>query len=141
MDIESLKEAMGHIRKAQAIFARGPLEFYLQRLIAHSEALMSLAPIQVGEHAVIVRKVPCNGGWAGSHKTLAVGAVGRIVSVDWDGGFIFTFLPLRSWSKLHDGWREFPPRNTYCLRGRFLMPATDEDVQHWSSVEVEMESC
>lgn len=96
---ESMKRAAALLSQVRDIMCQGPLDFYLMKLAEHSEALCTrFAPIKAGERARIVKEVPCNNGWKGCEKTLAVGAVGVVNEVDYaDGRFVLTFVPDEQW--------------------------------------------
>lgn len=121
--VASMKEAVSHIAKARDIMSRGPLDYYLEKLVEHSEALLErYAPLKVGQKAVIVGKVKCENGWAGRERTLAMGATGTISSVDFaKGKFWFDFVPDHEWWKDHEGNEHETDRpHSYCLSEKFL---------------------
>lgn len=93
--IERMKAAVDHVIQARNIFANGPLDFYLETLIEHSEALLTrFSPLKVGQKAVITGHVKCEGGWKGCEDTLKIGAVGTISEVAYSKGrFLFDFIP------------------------------------------------
>jgi hypothetical protein len=95
MDIDDVKEALQYLYKAVNKFRQGPIEYTLDKLVKHSEALLTrFAPVKEGERAKIVGEVPCSGGWKHCDKTLARGATGRIESVDYrDDHFVLLFIP------------------------------------------------
>jgi hypothetical protein len=123
-----MKEGVEHIKKAQQIFARGPLDFYLVKLIEHSEALLTIfAPIKIGERAIITGKIPCNGGWKGSEKNLAVGVEGTVTNVDYrDGSFIYEFVPDVQVYEYNGEWRESSHKASYMLWDKWLHPAAKQ---------------
>ena len=90
---DDMKKAVDHIKAAQSIFAGGPLDYYLRKLIHHSESLMQFAKYRVGDIAVLAHDVPCKDGWQGSEKHLCKGSKGVIEEVDYDDGFVYTFVP------------------------------------------------
>lgn len=115
---DRVKEAVGHIRKARDLMANGPLDYYLEKLAEHSEALLTkFSPIKEGEKAVIVKEIRCENGWRNCHKTLAVGAIGTVRDVDYDRGrFVFGFLPDKEWWADHEGnWHEAKNPHIYHL--------------------------
>lgn len=121
--IERMKAGVEHIRRAQDIFAKGPLEYYLVKLVEHSEALLArFAPIKKGERAIIVRKIKCEGGWAGSEKNLEVGVEGTVVDVDYQyGGFVYTFTPDVQMFRDYEGnYRDKSSKSSYLLREKYL---------------------
>lgn len=125
--IERMKEGIKHIQQAQSIFARGPLDYYLVKLVEHSEALLTrFSPIKNGERAIIVRKIKCEGGWSGSEKNLAVGVEGLVVDVDFcEGGFVYTFVPDVQMYRDHEGnYKEKTSKSSYCLREKYLCKVT-----------------
>lgn len=93
--IERMKTAIDHLHKARDIFAKGPLDFYLETLVEHSEALLTkFAPLKVGQKAVISGHVKCTEGWKGCENTLRIGAVGTVSEVGYNKGrFWFGFIP------------------------------------------------
>lgn len=103
--IQRMKEAVGHIAKARDIMSQGPLDYYLGKLVEHSEALLTrFAPLKIGQPVVIVGKIKCEGGWAGCKRTLAMGATGTVSSVDYcDGRFVFEFVPDHEYWTDRDG--------------------------------------
>lgn len=100
-----MRNAVSHIKQAQNILARGPLEYYLEKLAVHSEALLTrFAPFKVEDKAMIIRQPKCEGGWKGLESTLAVGAIGVISDVDYyDGRFMFDWVPDVEYWRDHDG--------------------------------------
>src|SRR6056297_3129256 len=98
--VGDMQKAAEHIEAAQRIMASGPLAFYFKKLVEHSTALLEkYAPIKAGQRARIARRIDCKKiGWAGQEKTLAVGQIGKVESVDYsDGKFRFTFVPDKQW--------------------------------------------
>jgi len=103
--IDKMKDVVRCINEAQNIMQSGPLSFYFEKLVTHSDALLSkFTPIPVGAKAIIIRQIECKGGWLGSEKTLAVGQIGTVISVDYDNNkFWFRFVPDKQWFKNNDG--------------------------------------
>lgn len=127
--VNQMKEAVEHIRQAQAIFARGPLDYYLQKLVEHSEALLTkFSPLKVGQEARIVGNIKCDGGWQGAEKTLAIGNVGIVQNVDYiDGRFVCEFVPHRQWYKcpISREYHEKEYKHSYTLRQEILEALED----------------
>lgn len=126
--IQNMREAVRHLSKARDIMSRGPLDYYLAKLVEHSEALLDrYAPLKVGQRAVIARHIKCENGWAGCERTLAVGATGTIHSVDFDHGqFVFAFLPDKEWwvdSQGHERLADSP--HTYRLSEKAVAAESD----------------
>lgn len=118
-----MKKVASLLSEARDLVSQGPLDYYLERLAEHSEALTTrFAPIKVSEKAVICHKVECSGGWKGCEKTLAVGSVGTIRSVDYrDGSFVFDWEPDERWFKGSDGkYHKGDIRYTYSLSEKYL---------------------
>lgn len=125
--VERMKTGVKHMQQAQDIFARGPLDYYLIKLVQHSEALLvRFAPIKKGQRAIIVKKIKCEGGWSGSEKNLEVGVEGTVVDVDYsDGGFIYTFVPDVQMYRDHEGnYKDKTSKSSYCLREKYLHRST-----------------
>jgi len=121
--VERMKSGVKHIKQAQEIFERGPLDYYLIKLVEHSEALLTrFAPIKKGERAIIVKKIKCEGGWSGSEKNLEIGVEGEVVDVDYrDGGFIYMFVPDVQMYRDHEGnYKDKTNKSSYCLREKYL---------------------
>ena len=121
--VERMKCGVKHIQQAQEIFAMGPLDYYLVKLVEQSEALLTrFAPIKKGERAIIVKKIKCEGGWSGSEKNLEVGVEGTVVDVDYsDGGFVYTFVPDVQMYRDHEGnYKDKTSKSSYCLREKYL---------------------
>ena len=120
---DKMKLAIKHIEQARAIMACGPLDFYLEKLVNHSEALLTrFAPLKIGQKAIIVNKVECKNNWSGKEKTLALGATGTIDDVDFDDGkFFFGFVPDHDWWLDRDGnYNVCETKHSYCLSEQFL---------------------
>ena len=102
---EQIKAAAKLFEQAQSMLSSGPLNYYLQNLVDHSEALLTrFAPIKAGERAVIVRPIACTDGWTGCEKTLAIGQIGEVKTVDYrKGKFVFDFVPDKQWWRANDG--------------------------------------
>jgi len=122
--VDRMKDAVNHLKKAEEIFQMGPLDYYLRKLVEHSEALMGYSPIKKGQRAVIVKKIACKGGWAGSEMNLAVGVEGEVIEVDYrDGSFVYDFVPDVQMYQTHDGeYKEQTSKSSYCLRAKYLHP-------------------
>ena len=121
--IEQMKAGVKYIKAAQDIFARGPLDYYLIKLVNHSEALLTrFAPIKKGDRAIIVKKIKCEGGWVGSEKNLAVGVEGTVCDVDYrDGGFVYDFVPdVQMYCDRDGNYKDKSSSSSYCLREVFL---------------------
>ena len=118
---DTMKEAMDHISKAQRLFAGGPLDYYLKKLVHHSESLMKFAKYKVGDVAVLKHDVPCKGGWAGSEKHLCKGTEGLIEEVDYDNGFVYAFVPDKQFWRDRDGEYHIKDRkHSYGLRQKWF---------------------
>lgn len=127
--VTRMKQAVQHIQKARDIMARGPLEYYLAKLVEHSEALLTrFAPLQVGQRAVIVGEIKCKNAWSGREKTLAKGAVGVVREVEYsDGVFWISWVPDNDWWKDRNGdWQLCELRGIFCLKATDLVPFDDE---------------
>lgn len=125
--VERMKAGVKHIRQAQDIFTRGPLDYYLIKLVEHSEALLTrFAPIKKGDRAIIVKKIKCEGGWSGSEKDLAVGVEGEVIDVDYsDGEFIYRFVPDVQMYRDHEGnYKDKTSKSSYGLREKYLHRST-----------------
>ena len=122
--VSRMKDGVDHIKKAQQIFAHGPLDYYLVKLIEHSEALLTrFAPIKVGGRAIIVGKIPCDNGWKGSEKNLAVGVEGTVKNVDFlDGSFIYEFVPDVQMYEHRGEYHESTRKASYNLWDKWLHP-------------------
>jgi hypothetical protein len=124
--IDRMKQVTDHLTQARRLMDSGPLDYYLVKLVEHSEALLTkFAPFKVGDRACIVQPVPCPGGWAHSAKSLEVGAVGTISDVDYrDGDFVFGFVPDTQFYLSREGWwakLETSPYN-FPLKFQYLGP-------------------
>lgn len=120
--VTNMKHACSLIKEAQAVINRGPLDYYLRKLVEQSEALLTVyAPIKVGQRARIVKKIKCEGGWRGCDEMLAIGAMGEVLDVDYaDGHFVCDFCPDEQFY-VRDGKRIDCSRHTYRLRAEQLM--------------------
>ena len=124
---EQMKEAAEHLSKAQSIMARGPMEYYFAKLVEHSEALLSKAPLQSGDRAVIIKKIKCDGGWRGSEKTLGIGQVGTVRDVDFrNGKYTYEFVPDEEWYEYNGEWKESESSHSYSLGENKLFKLEDE---------------
>lgn len=120
-----MKEAAGLIRKAQDIMSKGPLDYYFAKLVEHSQALLTqFSPLKVGDRAVIIKEVPCTGGWNGYERTLQIGATGRITEVDYyDGRFVLSFVPDHEyWTDHKGGVHESENHHSFSLSETYLSP-------------------
>ena len=110
--LKRMQDVVQHLRKASDLMANGPLEYYFDKLVQHSEALLTkFSPIKEGEQAVIVKQPKLTGGWAGMEHTLYRGATGRVQSVDYrDGKFWFDFVPDVEYWKDHYGNKHLSER-------------------------------
>lgn len=127
--IKKMREAIEHVDAARQIMASGPLDFYFEKLVSHSDALLTrFTPVKAGEEAVIVEKVPCTDGWRGSERDLAVGQLGLVKSVDYRSGqFFFEFVPHQQWWQDGDGvYHVKERRSSYNLREKYLQRVTRE---------------
>lgn len=118
-----MKKVVSLITQARELTSQGPLDYYLKKLVEHSEALLTrFSPIKAGEMARIVRKVPCDGGWQHAKKTLAIGNVGTVEEVDYRGGsFVFTFVPCIQWRQNTDGtYEQCNVLHSYNLSEKYL---------------------
>ena len=125
--VEQMKMGVKHIQHAQEVFAKGPLDYYLIKLVQHSEALLvRFAPIKKGERAIIVKKIKCEGGWSGSEKNLEVGVEGTVVDVDYsDGGFIYLFVPdVQTYRDYEGNYKDKTSKSSYYLREKYLHRST-----------------
>jgi hypothetical protein len=125
--VAKMKEAVGYISKARDIFSSGPLDYYLAKLVEHSDALLTkFSPLKVGDHAVISSYIECKNGWIGSEKTLAVGQYGEVVDVDYSNGiFWITFVPYNQWWRDRNGnYHPKERKNSFCLKASELTLVT-----------------
>jgi hypothetical protein len=120
--VDKMKQAVEYLEKAQSIFNGGPLEYYLTKLVRHSEALMGYAKFKIGDKAVLKEDVPCKGGWQGSEKDLSKDSVGTIVDVDYhDGEFVYIFVPTNQWWQTFEGaWKPKERKNSYALEEKWF---------------------
>jgi hypothetical protein len=124
--IDRMKQVADHLAQARRLMDSGPLDYYLVKLVEHSEALLTkFAPFKAGDRACIVQPVPCPGGWAHSAKSLEVGAVGTISDVDYrDGDFVFNFAPdVQFYLDREEQWKQHddPPYH-FPLKSQYLGP-------------------
>jgi hypothetical protein len=121
--VELMKRGVKHIQQAQEIFARGSLDYYLVKLVEHSEALlMRFAPIKKGERAIIIKKIKCEGGWLGSEKNLEVGVEGIVEDVDYvNGAFAYTFVPdVQMYRDREGNYKDKASKSSYRLNEKYL---------------------
>lgn len=121
--VDRMKLGVKHIQKAQEIFSRGPLDYYLMKLVQHSEALLTrFSPIKTGERAIIVKPIKCEGGWIGSEKNLAVGVEGTVIDVDYrDGKFFYDFVPdVQMYRDSEGNYKDKTSKSSYCLSEKYL---------------------
>ena len=127
--VEKMKRVVSHLNQAKAIMACGPLDYWLEKLVDHSEALIErFSPIKVGQRAKINVSVKCENGWRGCERDLAVGSVGSVVDVDfYKGKFWFDFVPDQQWWRANDGEYHVKERlNSYRLSESELVPLAVE---------------
>ena len=122
--VDRMREVSEHLEKAQRVLAKGPLSYYLKKLAEQSEALLTrFTPIKIGERAIIVKHIKCEGGWEGAEMNLAVGVEGDIMNVDFcDGEFVFQFRPdVQKWRKRDDGtYHDRDTPTSYQLSEKYL---------------------
>lgn len=127
--IDRMKKVASHLSEAQQLLSKGPLDYYFAKLVEHSEALMTMAPFQVGDKVKIAKEVPCSGGWVYVARSLEVGATGEITAIDYkDGSFVFDFAPDRIYYHYRDDekqqWKEYIPssesRKSFELKAMYL---------------------
>ena len=117
-----MNKAVALLTEARDIFARGPLDFYLKKLIEHSGALLTrFAPFTIGQRVKVAKLIKCEGGWRGCEQMLAVGAVGKVYDIDYyDGKFRIDFCPDEQFY-IYDGKRYEPSLpHTYGLSADYL---------------------
>lgn len=117
--INTMKEILHHLDEAQKILNKGPLDYYFKKLIEHSEALLTkFSPIKIGDKAVIIKKINCDGGWKNCEKSLEIGSTGKVEDVDYiNGEFKYTFIPDNQWYKHDDGsYKELTRKYSYLLK-------------------------
>ena len=123
MDIERVKEAVKKIEDGYKMLSAGPLSYYLEKLVYHSDTLLNkFAPLKLGQIARICKEIECTGGWTGSEQTLALGATGQITGIEYDDdSFYFCFCPFVQTYRSDDG-NYYPVRtkHTYYLRQDYL---------------------
>jgi len=126
--VSSMKEVSMHLARARDILSRGPLDYYFEKLVEHSEALLhQYAPLKVGQAVVISGNVECTHGWKGRERTLAVGATGTISDVDFaNGQFWFDFVPDHEWWTDHDGTEHEAIRPHSYRLSEHVLAASDE---------------
>ena len=123
--IDNITRAIDHLDKAQQLFNNGPLEYYLKKLVHHSEALLTkFAPVRAGDKAIIVKEIKCEGGWQGSEKTLAIGNTGYVEKIDYiKNKFVVQFVPDKQWWLNIEG--EYIPKDrkhSYSLLAEKIAP-------------------
>jgi hypothetical protein len=96
MDIHHVRKAAAKLKEAMDLFGRGPLDYYLQELVAAHDLLMvRFAPFQVGDRVVLM-KAPdyeSSPGWRPSAHFLVPGAAGVVVDAGCgQGGFRFDVM-------------------------------------------------
>lgn len=96
MDIEHVRKAADKLKEAMDLFGRGPLDYYLQELVAAHDLLMTrFAPFKVGDR-VILTKTPnykSAPGWLNCAHFLVPGAAGVVVDAECgQSGFRFDVL-------------------------------------------------
>lgn len=103
--VSDVRKVSEHLGKARDILSRGLLDYYFEKLVEHSDALLhQYAPLKVGQNVVISGTVECTHGWKGRERTLASGATGTISDVDFaEGQFWFYFVPDNEWWTDLDG--------------------------------------
>jgi hypothetical protein len=127
--LDRMHEVVKHVRQAQDLMARGPLEYYFGKLVEHSDALLTkFSPIKEGERAVIVQQPKLTGGWSGMEHTLYRGATGRVRSVDYcDGKFVFEFVPdAEYWIDSSGNKQPVTTRHSYSLSEKILVRCPDQ---------------
>ena len=121
--VDKMKSAVEHVKAARDIVSSGPLMFYLENLIAHSEALMTFCPFKIGDRAVISNEIKCPQGWKGQEKTLEIGQEGKVVGVDWyDGRFVVDFVPDKQWYMSYGSWVSVDNKRYFPLSVHWLSP-------------------
>ena len=118
-----MNQALDHIYKAQQLFARGPLQSYLEKLVHQSEALLTrFSPIKIGGRAIIIKYIECTHGWKGSEQNLAVGVEGKVTNVDYqDNQFYYTFVPdVQKWRDRNGEYHDSDRASSYILGEQYL---------------------
>ena len=90
MDIEHVRAATKKLQEAIGMFGRGPLDYYLNELVAAHDMLMQrFAPFKVGDRVRLLKapdmtpiSVEQPHGWWHCRHFLVPGATGVIVSAD-----------------------------------------------------------
>lgn len=121
--VEHVKAASKAIKDGFAMLNKGPFDWYIDELVAHSEALMSYAPFQVGDRCRIAYPPSCEGGWRGSEDTLAHDKIGTISDVGHDkSGFFFEWVPdvETYWDDTAKAYKEKTYRHSFGLRAKHL---------------------
>lgn len=127
--IDRMKQVSAHFTAAHALLAKGPLDYYFAKLIEHSEALMALCPVQVGDRVVVAGEIPIPSGWKSSSKSLAIGSAGVIKSVDYiDGDYLVEFKPDRQLYQVGDRWVETETQYVYPVRPNHLVQEDGKEV-------------
>jgi len=126
--VSRMLEASSLLKEYQNIMSGGPMTYYLDRLVEHSEALMQLAPIKKGDRAIIVEDVPCEGGWKGSEQNLAKDMTGDVTNVEYyDGCFRYTFVPDIQTYQTRDGsYEPVGRKGSYLLNEKYLVKYPSE---------------
>lgn len=116
--VSRMKMAAGKLAEARDLVSQGPLDYYLNKLVEHSEALLTkFAPLKVGDRARIVAEIKCEDGWLGCDRTLAIGQSGFVEDVDYrKGRFVVDFVPDEQWWRDGNGrWHSKDRKHRYCL--------------------------
>lgn len=121
--VELIKEASKQIADGFQKLGGGPLSWFIDQLVAHSEALMKYAPFQPGERCKIAVPPACTGGWQGSEDTLSHGRYGVVVDLGHDqGGFYFQWVPdiETYWDEAAKEYKKKTHKSSYMLRASNL---------------------
>lgn len=130
MEIERLKEAMGHLRAAQDIFNGGPLDYYLRKLTGAYEYLLTLSPFKVGDRVQLADTPTItpkkSWGWMPYKHYLVKGSIARVATIEADEqGFSYE-LQFENASHIdHRGVESIDPepiekRGTFYFRSKWI---------------------
>lgn len=89
MDIDRINEGAQLIKDGMALLGHGPLDYYLKRLTACYNLLLTLAPYKVGDRVRLTRTPEISNtkswGWMCGKHFLVTGAIATVSSVSSDG--------------------------------------------------------
>lgn len=85
MNYDDIKKAVTLVKEANAILSRGPIEYYVNKLLgAHRYAIENHAKLKVGDRAILVKEIDFSAapGWVHCKHFLKLGALCTVSEVD-----------------------------------------------------------